>query len=247
MKCLLVALITLVAVVGSGADASPDSGGDSVPGRLLDLREFKLTLPIGPPRKATEVEQPALATFAHETFFHLNADGTGVVFRAPCGGSTTKGSGYPRSELREMTDGGRRKAAWSTTNGRHRMFIRQAITHTPDRKPHVVAGQIHDGDEDVLVIRLEGRKLFVDHNGNDGPVLTDNYKLGDVFTVQMIAEAGRVRVYYNGAEEPVDDYPVRTNGCYFKAGCYTQSNPKKGDVSEAYGEVVVYELRVEHE
>ncbi len=32
-------------------------------------------------------------------------------------------------------------------------------------KPHIVAGQIHDADDDVIVFRLEGKKLFIDHNG----------------------------------------------------------------------------------
>ena len=42
-------------------------------------------------------------------------------------------------------------------------------------------------------------------------------------------------------------YNVSTSGCYFKAGCYTQSNTSKGDASTAYGEVVIYSLSVKHE
>jgi hypothetical protein len=36
------------------------------------------------------------------------------------------------------------------------------------------------------------------------------------------------------------------SGWYFKVGCYTQSNETKGDKPEAYGEVVVYKLKVTH-
>ena len=42
------------------------------------------------------------------------------------------------------------------------------------------------------------------------------------------------------------DWEVDTTGCYFKAGCYTQSNESKGDKPESYGEVVIYKLVVEH-
>ena len=89
------------------------------------------------------------------------------------------GSGYPRSELREMTSSGSANASWSTTSGTHTMEIRQAITHLPVVKPHVVAGQIHDAGDDVIVCRLEGSKLFIDQNGVNGPVLTTNYQTRD--------------------------------------------------------------------
>ena len=229
-------LACLFAILAQGA--SPET----VPAKILDLRNFKLTLPVGKP---TEIKTPELAGYRHETSFHVTPDGKGVAFRAPCGGATTKGSSYPRSELREMD--GKGKARWSTTRGRHRMFLRQAITHLPDRKRHVVAGQIHDDDEDVVMIRLEGRKLFVEIGGKDGPVLTRDYTLGTVFTVELIAESERIKVFYNGARSAAADVPAKRDDCFFKAGCYTQSNPSKGDAPEAYGEVVIYDLRVTHE
>jgi len=125
------------------------------------------------------------------------------------------------------------------------MEITQAITHLPDVKPHVVAGQIHNSSDDVIVFRLEGQKLFVDQNGVNGPVLTTSYNLGDVFSVKFVARNGGVECYYNG--NYVYTYPVSTSGCYFKAGCYTQSNTSKGDLPTAYGEVVIYNLRITHQ
>ena len=74
-----------------------------LPAKVLDLANWKLTLPSG--------EQPELATFKNK-FFHVDPKGDGVVFTAPAGGSTTSGSDYPRSELREMTDNGRNEASW---------------------------------------------------------------------------------------------------------------------------------------
>jgi hypothetical protein len=90
----------------------------------------------------------------------------------------TSGSHYPRSELREMTNSGRDQASWSTMAGTHTMEIVEAITHLPEVKPHVVAGQVHDATNDVVVVRLEGQKLYFDQNGVLGPILTSNYQLG---------------------------------------------------------------------
>jgi len=125
------------------------------------------------------------------------------------------------------------------------MEIKQAITHLPVVKPHVVAGQVHDAGDDVIVFRLEGTKLFIDQNGVNGPVLTSNYQLGTVFTVKFVAHNGGVDCYYNGAF--IYTYKVSASGCYFKAGCYTQSNTSKGDAPTAYGEVVISSLTITHQ
>ena len=144
-----------------------------------------------------------------------------------------------------MLNNGTARASWSTTSGTHTMEITQAITHLPVAKPHVVVGQIHDADDDVIVFRLEGTKLFIDLNGDDGPVLTSSYRLGDVFTTKFVAKSGGVDCYYNGRY--IYTHRVSTSGCYFKAGCYTQSNTSQGDSSSAYGEVVIYSLSIRHE
>lgn len=218
-----------------------------LPSQILDLPNWKLTLPVDTSHAGSpdEINQPELSLFEDANYFHANADGDGVVFKAHCGGYTTSGSAYPRSELREMTAAGTANASWSTTAGTHTMEIRQAITHLPVVKPHVVAGQIHDAGDDVIVFRLEGSKLFIDQNGVDGPVLTANYRLGDVFTVKFVARAGCVECHYNG--QYISKYIVSASGCYFKAGCYTQSNTSKGDAATAYGEVIIYDVSVKHE
>jgi len=117
--------------------------------------------------------------------------------------------------------------------------------HLPDVKPHVVAGQIHDANDDVIVFRLEGAKLFIDQNGVNGPVLTTRYHLGDVFKVKFVARNGGVECYYNG--QYIYTYKISDSGCYFKAGCYTQSNTSKGDAPTAYGQVVILGLSVTHQ
>jgi hypothetical protein len=232
------------------ADPAP---GCTYPAQLLDLAGWKVTLPVGAEESPTEIKQPALATYVLDPWFVPTSTCSGVRFRAPTSGVTTSGSGYPRSELREMTGDGSSNASWSTTSGTHRMFIDQAITALPSGKRHVVAGQIHDSGDDVIVIRLEGEKLFVDLNGTDGVTLDPSYTPGKRFTVELVAGGGVIKVFYNGASTPAQTVSRSRTGCYFKAGAYTQSNcSTEADAGSScgpgnYGEVEIYDLRVRHE
>jgi poly(beta-D-mannuronate) lyase len=210
---------------------------------VLDLRRWKLTLPVGRKEHPTEIRQPALGALANGSFFRLIPN-RGVAFRAPVGGVTTGHSSYPRSELREMTSDGRDEAGWNSARGRHVMTLDQAITATPRAKPHVVAGQIHDAEDDVVMIRLEGRRLFVESDGDDVGVLDADYRLGTRFTVSVVASRHGVAIVYNRHRTIRVDRAGR--GWYFKAGCYPQSNPDRGDRPSAFGEVVIYAITVRH-
>lgn len=221
-----------------------DGPAPSLPGELLDLSRWKLTLPTGD-GEPEEIFPPALLTFEQPPQFWLDAAIPAVVFRAEAGGVTTSGSSYPRSELRELADG-RELAAWSTTSGRHVMTIRQAIIATPPVKPHVVAGQIHDADDDLVMIRLEGEHLFVEGDGDELGDLDPAYVLGTEFTVSIAVEDGTIDIYYDDPTTPAVSVQRDADGCYFKAGAYTQSNLEQGDAADAYGEVAIRELLVEH-
>jgi hypothetical protein len=238
------------------ASATTASTGGNLPANVLNLTNWKITLPInssGTQSGSTplEVTQPALATYEVTPYFHNNANNTGVIFQANTGGVTTSGSNYPRSELREMTNNGASNASWSSTSGTHTMEIDQAITHLPAVKQHIVAGQIHDASDDVIVFRLEGTKLFMDHNGADGTTLDANYVLGTRFTVKFVVTGGQVKSYYNGVLK--ETYNKSFSGAYFKAGAYTQSSCKSGgnpgptESCSAYGEVVIYNVTVTHQ
>jgi len=225
------------------------SAACNYPAQVLDLTNWKETLPTGSSSKPTEIKQTKLATFSVSPYFYPNATCNGVIFRAPVNGVTTSGSGYPRSELREMANNGTTNASWSTTSGGHSMFIDQAITAVPKAKKHVVAGQVHDSSDDVIVIRLEYPKLFVDINGKTGPTLDANYTLGKRFTVQFIAANGQIKIYYNGNPTPAYTLSKSGSGNYFKAGAYAQSNCSKETVcsNSNFGEVVIYNLQVKHQ
>lgn len=245
--------LTPTAIAPSRVPTAPPINAQ-FPSQVLDLSEWKVTVPIGTAESPTEVEQPLLATYSVDPWFVVSTDG-GVRFRAPVNATTTSGSNYPRSELREMKNNGQDRASWSSNSGVHSMYIDQMITAVPQTKQHVVAGQIHDASDDVIVIRLEYPKLFIDINGSDGPTLDANYTLGERFQVQFVASNGQTKILYKGAEDQEMTLRYTLNqvysGAYFKAGAYTQSNCGKeattGCNSNNFGEVVIYDLQVSHE
>ncbi|HKY57318.1 MAG TPA: polysaccharide lyase family 7 protein [Aeromicrobium sp.] len=223
-----------------------------------DLGYWKLTTPVdGSDSNSTadEVKQPALETLDGKDYFdRLTDPGNPIRFRASVDGATTSGSSYPRSELREMTqDGQYNRAAWSSKCGTHTMTIEQAITQLPGGKDEVVAGQIHDsgvdgGTGDVIMIRLEGTRLFVEGDNKEYGELDGSYELGQRFTVQVTAENGKISVRYQKGDAVENIAPfspsVDNEQWYFKAGCYTQANESNGTGA---GEVVIYDLDVTHE
>ncbi len=228
-----------------------------------DLRYWKLTTPVdaNDDGKADEVknELPRLKLKAldNQDYFDRQS-GPSILFRADVDGATTSGSQFPRSELREMTqDGQYNRAAWSSLCGTHRMTVTQAIMEQPDRtnpEDPVVAGQIHDGGVDgghgdVIMIRLEGNRLFVEGDGKEYGELDASYALKQRFTVVITADRNGIDVNYNNSVSNKtatlsDIQPdVNNEQWYFKAGCYTQANASNGT---GYGEVVIYDLDVEH-
>lgn len=220
---------------------------DKKPSDIIDLKNWYVTLPIGKKSKPTCIYNPELQNYEHDKHFYTNRDDNGdaVVFMAHCGGITTSGSKYPRSELREMN--GKEHALWSTTKGVHTMTTTACVKNLPLKKPQVVLGQIHNGKDDVLKIRLNDNKLEVTHDGSGTIVLDKDYKLGEKISLKLRATGGVMEVYYNDMDTPKLKLPDKTNTCFFKMGCYTQSNISKGDKSDAYAEVWVYTLDVKHE
>lgn len=239
-------MITRVSIAVSGVIALAAISSAQPPASVFDLNRWKLTLPYDTARAGNpdEVLHPELARFADPNAFFVSPQGDAIIFRAACGGLGTINSRYPRSELREMAPGGADEAHWDTDKGSHQLDVDLAVTHLPDVKRHVVCTQIHDKDDDLLMIRLEKKKLFVERNDLPDVSLDSNYQLGQRFRLQIITENDHVRVKYNGQLKL--DWPVSGQGCYFKAGCYTQSNASKGDRPEAYGEVTLFRLKLTH-
>ncbi|WP_202797092.1 polysaccharide lyase family 7 protein [Kribbella flavida] len=232
---------------GGGGGGGNGGGGGSCksPADVLNLRNWYIGLPIGENESPKNVEQPQLATFSVDPWFVATAKCDAVRFRAAVNGVTTSGSNYPRSELREMS--GAAKAGWSSTSGTHTMVIDQAITAVPQGRPYVVAGQIHDGSDDVTVFRLEGNRLYV--TDGDTPrhkLVTDNYVLGTRFQAKFVVSGGEIKAYYNGMLQTT--LTKNFSGGYFKAGAYTQANCGNASpcADSNFGQVEIYGLTVTH-
>ncbi|MEU8720629.1 polysaccharide lyase family 7 protein [Streptomyces antimycoticus] len=217
------------------------------PADVLDLSDWKLTLPTGEDEDPTDITQPDLATFSARPWFQADEDCDAVQFRSPVDGVTTGGSSYPRAELREMTDDGEDEASWSTTEGTHTLVVKEAFTALPNDKPQLVGAQIHGGDDDVTVFRLEGGKLYItDGDDTHHHLVTDDYKLGTEFEAKFVARDGKIDAYYNGERETTISSDDDSN--YFKAGAYTQANCENSDPCDGgnYGEVHISSIKVTH-
>ncbi|MGH3545604.1 MAG: polysaccharide lyase family 7 protein, partial [Mycobacteriales bacterium] len=230
------------------APAAPSAAGCEHPGQVLDLKNWKLTLPTAASGdKPQEITQPDLATYAGPPWFEVAPSCDAVAFRAAVDGATTSNSGYPRSELREMSEDGSTEASWSSTSGTHTLVVTEAFTKLPEGKPHLVGAQIHDSKDDVTVFRLEGSSLYIT-NGDDThyKLVTSDYVLGTKFEAKFVVSGGQVQAYYNGALQAT--LPASFSGGYFKAGAYTQANCENAALcsSDNYGEMLIYSLSATH-
>ena len=212
-----------------------------MPGQLLDLTNWKLTLPTGQEGKPEEIVEPELSSFTND-FFRLNEAGR-RVFTANAGGVTTSGSSYPRSELREMN--GREKASWSNTAGTHTMRVREAVTSSRRSSRTSSPRRSTTPRSDVMRGRLEGRACWCGTR-RERRLRPSTRRTRSALPTrcEIPPPSGHIRVSYNGTQKA--DIVKSGAGWYFKAGSYVQSNLSRGDAPNAEGQVVIYALHVQH-
>ncbi|MGW6277356.1 polysaccharide lyase family 7 protein [Kribbella sp. NPDC055071] len=247
MKSLRIFLATALATVVTAVPASAclTTPSAQVPADVLNLTNWKITLPTGSSGSPTEIKQPALDSYSVDPYFKVVGDA--VQFRAPVNGVTTSGSSYPRSELREMTNNGSSNASWSSTSGTHTLVVRESFDHLPAEKPHLVGAQIHDADDDVTVFRLEGTSLYLTNGDTTHyKLITSSYTLGTVFEAKFVVSGGKVKAYYNGTLQTT--ITKNFSGAYFKAGAYTQANCTNSSpcATTNYGQTTIHTLTVTH-
>ncbi len=234
-------------VIAPGALAQ--TAAASSPADLLGgLKRWHLTLPSSQAKQAfpaDQIDQPELATYSSE-YFKLNESKTAVVFTAIMGGATTSaGTAFSRSELREYDTQGN-KADWNCSKDVRTMTLRQRIVKTPTHKPEMSVGQIHDAKSDNLEVFYQGPKknvngttdvgrMIAKFNGESSskaPVMDDDYKIGDMMQVKVSTKDGVMTVDYknerSGKSATVSKpFEKVTGGCYFKAGNYPQACTKQ--------------------
>lgn len=254
----------------SGGGGGGGTGNANYPSDLMEnYNQWKITYPDGSEDKTLYQES--------NEYFEVNSSKNGIVFYAPIrsDNGTTPNSSYVRSELRERKADGSSDIYW-TTSGTHVVYVKQAITHLPINKSHLVATQIHgnkdEGIDDAMVLRLEDKHLFLSFNG--GKLRSDltiktNYNLGTVHEVIFEVINGKHYCYYSEdgnlkssyesgnasgylVKDGSNSYVMNKSygDAYFKVGNYTQSNPDQEgsdtDDPDNYGEVVVYDFYVRH-
>eukprot|EP00026_Physarum_polycephalum_P017239 Phypoly_transcript_18398.p1 GENE.Phypoly_transcript_18398~~Phypoly_transcript_18398.p1 ORF type:complete len:238 (+),score=22.83 Phypoly_transcript_18398:27-740(+) len=215
----------------------------TLPSQVIDLTTWSLQLPYGPNGQITTIDQPKLGSFENEPYFYVPSESqNGVIFQAFVNGTHTADSDYVRTELREMN--GNSQASWSNTEGTHTMTVKQAYLHVPQKRPEIVGAQIHAATSVPLQVRLNIPSNIVVYGPNgDQPVIVENYALGTVFTLQIIASDGQYQVFYNDELKYTGKHS--DTGCYFKTGAYVQSNLTY-DAPSQYGEVIIYDVTVVH-
>lgn len=244
--------IALAAVAAGGCTSPPADRPAPQPvvhpaALLGGLARWHLTLPTSATRQAfpaDQIDQPALATYS-SAWFRLNDSKTAVLFVTNVGGATTSaGTAFARTELRERDERGE-KSAWDCGSAVRSMSVRQRILQTPTHKAEMSVGQIHDARSDNLEVFYKGPltgangvsdsgRMLAKFNGEGlaaSPVLDDDYRVGDMMKVTVSTRAGRMTVdYRNERSGRVSSasaaFKEVSGGCFFKAGNYVQACTK---------------------
>ncbi|KAB1071389.1 T9SS type A sorting domain-containing protein [Tamlana haliotis] len=187
-----------------------------IPADLMrNCSQWKITKPDGS-------EQKPLCEYDNQSYFYVNDTDDAIVFKVEIDNSngSTANSNYIRSELRERLPDGSLDVYW-TTAGRHVIYVEQAITHLPTYKNHLVATQIHGdkdaGIDDAMVLRLEGKHLFLSFNGGklrEEVTIKTDYQLGTKHEVIFEVIDGKHYCYYSEAGGLLAAYEAGTASQY---------------------------------
>ncbi|BDD00985.1 hypothetical protein PEPS_32650 (plasmid) [Persicobacter psychrovividus] len=233
---------------------------------IPSLTDWKLTLPVDAEGRTNakvydvnsrlknplEIVGQGLVDFEYTPYFYAK-DGE-VFFRGICDGVTTKGSKYPRAELRQQVGGGNNY--WSVQD--HQFLKTELrVTHLPVEKPEVCMVQIHGPEDEPLRVQYHP-KYGVYIVWNEDNKDTQNgvpYQLGENLRITVSVEGGFINCHIENLDqgkEYTKYWKSSDETGYFKVGCYTQSNKflsqiKSGAKDEpkgAYGEVAVKSIEL---
>lgn len=212
------------------------------------LDYWHLTLPISSSSAqypADEIKQTSSTPLNKYsgTYFKLNSSKTAITMTALFGGATTSsGTAYSRSELRER-DSSYNSAAWSCKTAVRSMTFTSRVTKSPTHKPEMSMGQIHDGDSDNLEVQYIGPSspngtsdtgtIIASFNGGGSKLTLDSaYTIGQKVTVTIYTKGdSKMYVDYKNLSTGVSKTQSATFGtvvgsCYFKVGNYHQACSK---------------------
>jgi hypothetical protein len=232
----------------------------AVPGQVLDLSRWYLTLPTEAPNhhgRAEDISQPRLANFFDD---HFRVRDGAVEYVAPVVGFTTPRSHATRSELRQLTGPDKdHPKDWKINSGTHTLTCTltcDATGASPDKK--CIVGQIHDADGTppiYLAVEVDGDSARLNAylrgtSPHRNTLPLDGLQPDTVFSYRIQVKGGRCRVWVaRGDVDALPSDPTKTydkdqlgdpGKCYFKAGAYNKS-----EVAHGSGKVVVRHLWLE--
>ncbi|MBB3701293.1 polysaccharide lyase family 7 protein [Flammeovirga yaeyamensis] len=228
---------------------------------IPSLTDWKITLPIdaqGRDNKRVfdvnqriktplEIADNGIIDFEYRPYFFAK-DGE-VFFRAHAAGATTKGSKYPRSELRQRSGHG--NLYWSVNDAQY-LETQLRVTHVPTEKPEVCMVQIHGPEDEPLRVQYHTKKgVYIVWNENNKDY--DNalpYNMGEQLKISVLVDKGYITCQIQNLTQGTKykkTWKSMDDTGYFKVGCYTQASKfqsqiKKGSRDEpysSYGEVAV--------
>jgi len=169
-------------------------------------------------------------------YFCLNSGSTAVQFYVDMAGKTTSsGTHYARSELRELKSDGVTHAAWTASgSSTHVMQYTFKISHLQPLKPWVTIGQIHDASSDALSIKIKGSStsalsiVATIYDTDQSTLLASSYTIGSTVTIRIEITNGTTKLYCNGVLKITTTAFSGKTGLYFKCGVYPQSHDDWG-------------------
>lgn len=248
--------------VGGTINPPPPTGGTAagIIGSGWKLNGFSGSLSVGSNDNGLNYADNASKNESH---FFFEKDGF-AAFRCYPGNPTSGGSSNPRSELREVINGG--DGYWNgNTNTEHSMKWRFKIEDLPP-SGKLAFGQIHERDDsydDVIRVQVQGNGgqnsgsvdlrilgYVTEEIEGSGRTINFNMQMDTEYYFELTMSNGVVRLYNlnnsgNRIEELFESVDIgNANENYFKAGCYLQSTSSSHENSNVYGQVLIKNLVV---
>jgi hypothetical protein len=210
----------------------------TAPQTQFDLTGFNLQLPIPKNNSITIIKGPEIAQFSSPNFYYSKEDKS-IRFYCSSDGMATKGSHYPRTELRQADD-------WHFEN-QHQLHVKMAVLAQPGTGK-IIIGQIHGDSKGTEAVKLwwnngdlqAGFKKEV-NDKEDRITLLKNIPLGQAFEYSIQQNGLDVQVKIN---QQTTQYTLgnswKSEAVYFKAGNYLQDNK----LPVTAGLVAIYHIKI---
>lgn len=171
----------------------------------------------------------------------------GVQLAVQVDAPTTDGSANPRTELRELATDGLTNYGFDPSANTHWLRGRTKLTHRAAIRPRVVFGQCHNASSDIIALVTQENsgtglvEALIRINGTSASTrkMSTDVEVGDEWDWMIeFTNSGYWAVYYQDLGTPFYDSvahaianPSNPIGpytgaadCYFKAGCYANTN-----------------------